>query len=151
MDRSDFVDRKQIINHKEPSAAKPQPNFGLSPDAKAAKRKKYLFELSVLGALAGGISESEMFRILENLPKPRNFSSIVVHVTKVLARGRFETHPSRKTSERSERQALEKILCRSVKPAEKGRKLCDRVTRDCREDRSMWRGTTRTGSKFATG
>src|SRR5215475_2554401 len=61
--------------------------------AKAAKRKKYLSELSVLGALAGGISESEMFRILENLPKPRNFSSIVVHVTKVLARGGFETHP----------------------------------------------------------
>ena len=55
-------------------------------DAKAAKRKKYLSELSVLGApsirlrtcLAGGISESEMFRMLENLPKPRNFSSIVV-------------------------------------------------------------------------
>ena len=48
-------------------------------DAKAAKKKKkYLSELSVLGALAGGISESEMFRILENLPKPRNFSSIVV-------------------------------------------------------------------------
>src|SRR5262249_54884246 len=30
-ERSDFVDRKQIINHREPSAAKPQPNFGLSP------------------------------------------------------------------------------------------------------------------------
>src|SRR5215510_15112415 len=49
-------------------------------DAKAAKRKKYLSELSVLGALARGISESEMFRILESLPKLRNFSSIVVHV-----------------------------------------------------------------------
>src|SRR5262245_47432540 len=48
-------------------------------DAKAAKKKKkYLSELSVLGALAGGISESEMFRILENSPKPRKFSSIVV-------------------------------------------------------------------------
>src|SRR5262245_12444650 len=40
-------------------------------DAKAANRKKYLSELGVLGALAGGISESEMFRILESLPKPR--------------------------------------------------------------------------------
>src|SRR5262245_31796347 len=48
-------------------------------DAKAAKKKKkYLSELSVLGALAGGISESEMFRILENSPKPRKFSRIVV-------------------------------------------------------------------------
>jgi hypothetical protein len=37
-------------------------------DAKTAKKKKkYLSELSVLGALAGEMSESEMFRILENL------------------------------------------------------------------------------------
>src|SRR5215831_8043272 len=47
-------------------------------DAKAAKKKKkYLSELSVLGALAGGISESEMFRILENSPKPRKFRIVV--------------------------------------------------------------------------
>jgi hypothetical protein len=40
-------------------------------DAKAAKKKKkYLSELSVLGALAGEMSESEMFRTLEDLPKP---------------------------------------------------------------------------------
>jgi hypothetical protein len=51
-------------------------------DAKAAKRKKYLSELSVLGALAGGLSESEMFRILESLPKPRNFSSVVVRIAR---------------------------------------------------------------------
>jgi hypothetical protein len=50
-------------------------------DAKAAKKnKKYLSELSVLGALAGEMSESEMFCILENLPKPRKFSSIVVRM-----------------------------------------------------------------------
>src|SRR5215468_11333790 len=48
-------------------------------DAKAAKKNtKYLSELSVLDALAGGISESEMFRMLENSPKPHNFSSMVV-------------------------------------------------------------------------
>src|SRR5215471_15365433 len=66
-------------------------------DAKAAKKKKkYLSELSVLGApstrlrtcLAGGISESEMFRILENLPKPRNFSSIVSQRSRREASGR---------------------------------------------------------------
>src|SRR5262249_9407622 len=51
-------------------------------DAKAAKRKKYLSELNVLGTLAGGISESKMFRILANLLKPRNFSSIVVRSEK---------------------------------------------------------------------
>ena len=40
-------------------------------DAKAAKKKKkYLSELGVLGALAEGISESEMFHVSENLRKP---------------------------------------------------------------------------------
>ncbi len=39
-------------------------------DAKAAK-KKNLSELGVLGALAGGLSESETFHVLENLRKPR--------------------------------------------------------------------------------
>ena len=45
-------------------------------DAKAEKKKKkYLSELSVRGALAGEMSESEMFRTLEDSPKPRKFSS----------------------------------------------------------------------------
>jgi hypothetical protein len=39
------------------------------------KKKKYLSELSVRGALAGEMSESEMFRMLEDLPKPGKFSS----------------------------------------------------------------------------
>jgi hypothetical protein len=39
------------------------------------KKKKYLSELSVRGALAGEMSESEMFRTLEDLPKPGKFSS----------------------------------------------------------------------------
>src|SRR5262249_39732488 len=102
-ERNDFVDRKQRIKPQRAQRSQAATEFRIisRKDAKAAKRKKYLSELSVLGALAGGISESEMFGMLENLPKPRNFSSIVVHVTKVLARGRFET-PSRKTSERSQ-------------------------------------------------
>jgi hypothetical protein len=45
-------------------------------DAKAAKKKNGS-GLGVLGALAREMSESEMFRILEDLPKPRKFSSIV--------------------------------------------------------------------------
>jgi hypothetical protein len=47
--------------------------------AKGAKeKKKNLSALRVLGALAGRISESEMFRILQNLPKRPNFSSIAL-------------------------------------------------------------------------
>ena len=54
------------------SAAKPQKNRNISrKDAKAAKKKKqYLSELGVLRALAGGISESEMFHVSENLREP---------------------------------------------------------------------------------
>jgi hypothetical protein len=48
-------------------------------DAKAAKKKnKYLSELGVLRALAGGIPESELFHVSENLRKRRKLSSIVV-------------------------------------------------------------------------
>ena len=45
-------------------------------DAKVAK-KKYLSELGVLRALAGGISESDMVHVSENLRKPRNPLTIV--------------------------------------------------------------------------
>src|SRR5215510_15613389 len=87
-ERSDFVDRKQRIKPQRTQRGEAATEFRIisRKDAKAAKRKKYLSELSVPGALAGGISESEMFRILENLPEPRNFSSIVVYVTNVLPR-----------------------------------------------------------------
>src|SRR5262245_21266466 len=98
MDRSDFVDRKQIINHREPSAAKPQPNFGLSPaKTQRPQREKNIYpNLAFLAPLRlgsrhawrGGISESEMFRILENWPKPRNFSSIVSQRSRRKASGR---------------------------------------------------------------
>jgi hypothetical protein len=48
-------------------------------DAKAAKKKKkYLSELGVLRALAGGISESEMSHVSDHLRKPRKFSRLVV-------------------------------------------------------------------------
>jgi hypothetical protein len=58
-------------------------------DAKGAKKKKqYLSELGVLRALAGGISESEMFHVSENLRKPQKLSSIVVQ-----SGGGFETRP----------------------------------------------------------
>jgi len=48
-------------------------------DAKVAKKnKKYLSELGVLRALAGGISESEMFHLSENLRKLRKLLRIAV-------------------------------------------------------------------------
>jgi len=44
----------------------------MSKGRKGAKKKgKYLSELGVLRALAGGMSESEMFHVSENLRKPR--------------------------------------------------------------------------------
>src|SRR5262245_41648688 len=97
-ERSDFVDRKQRIKPQRAQRSEAATEFRIisRKDAKAAKRKKYLSELSVLGApstrlrtcLAGGISESEMFRILENWPKPRNFSSIVSQRSRRKASGR---------------------------------------------------------------
>ena len=48
-------------------------------DAKAAKKKKkYLSELGVLRALAGGISESDMVHVSENLRKLRKLSTLSV-------------------------------------------------------------------------
>ena len=56
------------INHKGPSAAQPQPNFGISL-AKAQRRKgfknKILLRTWRLCVLARGISEFEMFPIAE--------------------------------------------------------------------------------------
>jgi len=48
-------------------------------DAKAAKKKiRLLSELGVLGAFAGGISESEIFYVSTNFYIPRELSNIIV-------------------------------------------------------------------------
>jgi hypothetical protein len=71
------------INDREPSAAPPQPNFGLSP-AKALRRKgfkkKTLFRTSrpfgeaqgMLGVLARGLSESEKSSASEEIAQAAN-------------------------------------------------------------------------------
>jgi hypothetical protein len=51
--------------------------------AKAAKKNKQIFR-----ALAGGISESEMFHLTENLRKPLKLSGIVVHAFSQTSLGR---------------------------------------------------------------
>src|SRR5262249_57063612 len=52
-ERSDFVDRKQRIKPQRAQRSQAATEFRIisRKDAKAAKRKKYLSELSVLGAL----------------------------------------------------------------------------------------------------
>src|SRR5262249_35823504 len=73
MDRSDFVDRKQIINHREPSAAKPQTNFGLSPaKTQRPQREKNIYpNLAFLAPLRLGSGHAWR----EEYPNPRCFVS----------------------------------------------------------------------------
>ncbi|MDH3445225.1 MAG: hypothetical protein OEN50_14960 [Deltaproteobacteria bacterium] len=70
-----------MIRLNNPGVGKPQPNLGVSPaDAKhvlsevegAARKKKNLSDLGVLGALAGVIYKSEMFHVLEKLREIKN-------------------------------------------------------------------------------
>jgi hypothetical protein len=80
-----------VVRHVIPSAAKPQPNFGLSlakTQRPQRKIKNIYPNLAFLPPWRGEMSESEMFRMLENLPKPRKFSGIVVHAFSQTALGK---------------------------------------------------------------
>ena len=83
-------DKKERFTAKNLARRADQKNPNISrKDAKAAKKKKqYLSELGVLRALAGGISESEMF---EGIGKFASVAKTFKHSS--ASRGGFETHP----------------------------------------------------------